>query len=189
MILFSNPDKRDAILQVWAQNLKSLEGKSALFLRELTCAGSRGQRHTQSHHKHAVLSLRRGTSIVRERGSPLLLDPNNLGVVNNIAHQRPEHLTSFVGEKRPNFIGTTGQVSLEITMKIWCNLALKPTVYRALLPDERPEHKADYVPSFHGAARGKDFATATTYVESRQGLKKWGEGRGSGLKSRITGKI
>ncbi len=47
-------------------------------------------------------------------------------------------------------------------------LAVGQEVHFAPMLDERPEHKASYVPSSHGAARGKDFATATGYVESWQ---------------------
>ena len=57
------------------------------------------------------------------------------------------------------------------------------------LPDETREHKADYVPSSEGAARGKKDGRAGGYVESWQGVRRRGEGRGIGLKSRINLKI
>jgi hypothetical protein len=72
---------------------------------------------------------------------------------------------------------------------IECNLALKPTIYFALLLDERREHKADYVPSSEGAARGKKDGRAAGYVESWQGVRRQAEGPGFGLKSRLNLKI
>ena len=62
-------------------------------------------------------------------------------------------------------------------------------VYFFFLLDERREHKADYVPSSEGAARGKKDGRAGGYVESWQGVRRRGEGRGFGLKSRINLKI
>ena len=51
------------------------------------------------------------------------------------------------------------------------------------------EHKADYVPSREGAARAKDLAAVGRYVEWRQGLRRWGEDWGIGLKYRTIGEI
>ena len=51
------------------------------------------------------------------------------------------------------------------------------------LPAERSGHKADYVLSSEGGARGKKDGWVGGYVESWQGVRKRGEGRGSGLKS------
>jgi hypothetical protein len=57
------------------------------------------------------------------------------------------------------------------------------------LLDETREHKADYVPSYRGGARGKNFAGARRYVASWQWVRRRGEGRGIGLMSRINLKI
>jgi hypothetical protein len=62
-------------------------------------------------------------------------------------------------------------------------------VYFFFLLDERREHKADYVPSLEGAARAKKDARARPYIESWQGVRRRGEGRRFGLKSRINLKI
>ena len=51
------------------------------------------------------------------------------------------------------------------------------------------EHKADYVLSSEGAAMGKKDGWTGGYVESWQGVRKRGEGRGFGLMSRINLKI
>ena len=87
-------------------------------------------------------------------------------------------MPNSVAEKRPNM--------LEIASKItW----LGRIVYFALLLDERKEHKADYVPWSKRPARGKKDGRAGGYVESWQGVRRRGEGRGFGLKSRINLKI
>ena len=62
-------------------------------------------------------------------------------------------------------------------------------VYFSSVLDERPEHKANYVPSSEGAARGQKDGRAGGYVESSQGVTDRGEGRGIGLTSRINLKI
>jgi len=66
---------------------------------------------------------------------------------------------------------------------------VRPGVYFFFLLDKRREHKADYVPSSEAAARGKKDGRAGGYVESWQGVRRRGEARGFGLKSRINLKI
>src|SRR5208337_5338441 len=58
-----------------------------------------------------------------------------------------------------------------------------------ILPAEREGHKADYGTYLEGPARGENSARIRRYVESWQGVRRLGEGRTIGLKSRFNPKI
>ena len=92
-----------------------------------------------------------------------------------------------MAENRTNSLADRGQILWQITAGRLMHGGMWSILY--ILLDKTREHKADYVPSSEAAARGKKDGRAGGYVESWQGVRRRGEGRGFGLKSRINLKI
>ena len=113
MILLSNADKRDAILQVRADDLKSLEGKA----RSSSVSPAVPDRVVDAILNHImnihILSHEHVPNSVAEKGALLLLEPTRSACSQQHRSSKTERLPNSVAEKLPNSDADFCQIPLQ----------------------------------------------------------------------------